>query len=54
MYPWKEKVEYIVWEATGAEKGMFSEAEYNPVGSYIKYFDLQKSMCGKKENPYLL
>ena len=35
-------------EATGAEKGMFSEAEYNPVGSYIKYFDLQKSMCGKR------
>ena len=35
-------------EATGAEKGMFSEAEYNPVGSYIKYFDLDKSMCGKR------
>ena len=35
-------------EATGAEKGMFSEAKYNPVGSYIKYFDLQKSMCGKR------
>ena len=27
---------------------MFSEAEYNPVGSYIKYFDLDKSMCGKR------
>ncbi len=40
-------------EATGAEKGMFSEAEYNPVGSYIKYFDLDKSMWEKK-NPYLL
>ena len=35
-------------EAIGAEKGMFSEAEYNPVGSYIKYFDLDKSMCGKR------
>lgn len=35
-------------EVTGAEKGMFSEAEYNPVGSYIKYFDLDKSMCGKR------
>ena len=35
-------------EATVAEKGMFSEAKYNPVGSYIKYFDLQKSMCGKR------
>ena len=51
MYPWEGK-EYhrgtYSMEATGAEKGMFSEAEYNPVGSYIKYFDLQKSMCGKR------
>lgn len=36
-------------EATGAEKGMFSEAEYNPVGSYIKYFDLQKA-CVERES----
>lgn len=35
-------------EATGAEEGMFSEAQYNPVGSYIKYFDLDRSMCGKR------
>lgn len=35
-------------EATGAEEGMFSEAQYNPVGSYIKYFDLDKNMCGKR------
>ena len=27
---------------------MFSEAQYNPVGSYIKYFDLDKNMCGKR------
>ena len=27
---------------------MFSEAQYNPVGSYIKYFDLDRSMCGKR------
>ena len=51
MYPWEGK-EYhrgaYSMEATGAEKGMFSEAEYNPVGSYIKYFDLNKSMCGKR------
>ena len=51
MYPWEGK-EYhrgaYSMEATGAEKGMFSEAEYNPVGSYIKYFDLDKSMCGKR------
>ena len=46
MYPWEGK-EYhrgaYSMEVTGAEKGMFSEAEYNPVGSYIKYFDLDKS-----------
>ncbi|MEQ3403570.1 glycoside hydrolase family 2 TIM barrel-domain containing protein [Dorea formicigenerans] len=51
MYPWEGK-EYhrgaYSMEATGAEKGMFSEAEYNPVGSYLKYFDLDKSMCGKR------
>lgn len=51
MYPWEGK-EYhrgaYSMEATGAEKGMFSEAEYNPVGSYIKYFDLDKNMCGKR------
>jgi AraC-like DNA-binding protein len=27
---------------------IFSEAQYNPVGSYIKYFDLDKNMCGKR------
>lgn len=51
MYPWEGK-EYhrgaYSMEATGAEEGMFSEAQYNPVGSYIKYFDLDKSMCGKR------
>ena len=27
---------------------MFSEAEYNPVGSYIKKFDLDQQLCGKR------
>ena len=34
---------------------MFSEAQYNPVGSYIKYFDLDKNMCGdvyKRQSEY--
>ena len=39
MYPWEGK-EYhrgaYSMEGTGDEAGMFSEAEYNPVGSYIK------------------
>ena len=51
MYPWEGK-EYhrgaYSMQATGAEKGMFSKAQYNPVGSYIKYFDLDKNMCGKR------
>ena len=51
MYPWEGK-EYhrgaYSMEATGAEEGMFSEAQYNPVGFYIKYFDLDKNMCGKR------
>ena len=51
MYPWEGK-EYhrgaYSMEATVAEEGMFSEAQYNPVGSYIKYFDLDKNMCGKR------
>lgn len=53
MYPWEGK-EYqrgaYSMQATGAEEGMFSEAQYNPVGSYIKYFDLDKNMCGKRIN----
>ena len=51
MYPWEGK-EYhrgaYSMQVTGAEEGMFSEAQYNPVGSYIKYFDLDKNMCGKR------
>ena len=51
MYPWEGK-EYhrgaYSMEATGAEEGMFSEAQYNPVGSYIKYFDVDKNMCGTR------
>lgn len=50
MYPWEGK-EYhrgaYSMEGTGDEAGMFSEAEYNPVGSYIK-FDLDQQLCGKR------
>jgi beta-galactosidase len=50
MYPWEGK-EYhrgaYSMESTGKEAGMFSEAEYN-VGSYIKRFDLNETMCGKR------
>lgn len=51
MYPWEGK-EYhrgaYSMESTGDEAGMFSEAEYNPVGSYIKRFDLSEQMREKK------
>lgn len=51
MYPWEGKAYHrgaYSMESTGAEDGMFSEANYNPVGSYIKYFDLKPSMIGKR------
>ena len=51
MYPWEGK-EYhrgaYSMGSTGDEAGMFSKAEYNPVGSYIKRFDLSEQMRKKK------
>lgn len=51
MYPWEGK-NYRRAAYTGAETdswaGMFSEAEYNPVGSHIIRFDLQEELCGKR------
>lgn len=51
MYPWEGK-RYLraAYSApcAGDGAGMFSAAEYNPVGSYIKSFDLQPNMWGKK------
>ena len=51
MYPWEGK-EYhrgaYSLERCGAEAGMFSEANYNPVGSYLKHFDLKPTMIGKR------
>ena len=51
MYPWEGKEFHrgaYSMEGTGDEAGMFSEAEYNPVGSYIKKFDLDQQLCGKR------
>lgn len=51
MYPWEGKSyrrgAYSL-ENAGNGAGMFSEAEYNPVGSYVKRFDLKKEMTGKR------
>lgn len=51
MYPWEGK-EYrrgaYSLAKTGNGEGMFSEAEYNPVGSYVREFDLEPSLCNKR------
>ena len=49
MYPWEGHI-YRRPVGTGKEKGkgMFSQAEYNPVGSYIRKFDLQDGLRGKR------
>ena len=55
MYPW-EGYEYrraaYSLDTAGRGEGMFSEAEYNPVGSYIKRFDLAPNMKGKRITIY--
>ena len=51
MYPWEGKSyrrgAHSI-ENAGDGAGMFSEAEYNPVGSYRKRFDLEKHMLDKR------
>lgn len=51
MYPWEGK-EYrrgaYSLDNAGDGAGMFSEAEYNPVGSYITRFDLDENLIGKR------
>ena len=50
MYPWEGKTyrrgAYTCGNNSGA--GMFSEAEYNPVGSYVTRFDLNENLYGKQ------
>lgn len=51
MYPWEGKNyrrgAYTCGDnITGA--GVFSEADYNPVGSYVTKFDLKDELCGKR------
>ena len=51
MYPWEGK-NYrrgaFSIDGVGECAGMFSESEYNPVGSYVTKFDLNKKLCGKR------
>ena len=55
MYPWEgqsyRRGAYSIANA-GDGTGMFSESEYNPVGSYIKEFDLNENMLGKRISIY--
>ena len=51
MYPWEGKnyrrAAYSI-DGAGDGAGMFSEARYNPVGSYVTKFDLNEELCGKR------
>lgn len=51
MYPWEGHIyrrpAYSL-DNTAKWEGMFSEAEYNPVGSYRKEFDLPADFVGKR------
>ena len=49
MYPWEGHI-YRRPAGYGKEKGkgMFSQAEYNPVGSYIRKFDMNDGLRGKR------
>ena len=51
MYPWEgHKYRRPAYSLDGRHewKGMFSEADYNPVGSYLKEFDLEQGLTGKR------
>lgn len=51
MYPWEghfyRRPAYSL-ENSKEWRGMFSQASYNPVGSYIREFDLEKGLLGKR------
>ena len=51
MYPWEghefRRPAYTLGRET-LEEGMFSESEYNPVGSYIRYFVPEAELQGRK------
>ena len=51
MYPWEGKTyrrgAYSI-QSAGDGTGMFSEADYNPVGSYVTRCDLDENLRGKR------
>ena len=53
LYPWEGKTYRRPAYTCGNNftgEGMFSEADYNPVGSYVTRFDLDENLCGKRIN----
>lgn len=51
MYPWEGTIFRRPAFAPGQDEmgiGSFSEADYNPVGSYVKRFDLAEGLVGKR------
>ena len=51
MYPWEGhyyRRPAFSGMPGGAMEGQFSEADYNPVGSYVCKFDLDAALCGKR------
>lgn len=51
MYPWegrKYRRPAFSMEHVGEQPGQFSQAEYNPVGSYLREFDLDEGLTGKR------
>ncbi len=50
MYPWEGHYYRRPAYSLGnrSPNGTFSEASYNPVGSYLKKFDLEKGLLGKR------
>lgn len=51
MYPWEGHVyRRPAWSLpeTGPQTGQFSKAEYNPVGSYVREFELKEGLAGKR------
>ena len=52
MYPWEGKEyhrgAYSMRGNRSRRRNVLKKHKYNPVGSYIKYFDLDKNMCGKR------
>ena len=51
MYPWEGTIFRRPAYALGKDQtaaGSFSEAQYNPVGSYRRKFDLDEGLCGKR------